>query len=91
MEFGKWRGRMVAELPTDYLQWLARTIKQDHQKDLLKAVHLELDIRGTTLKMDPSERNRAYFAANRDLFPLPCEEGRIFDESRWDGLKNGTS
>ena len=84
LDFGKYNGRMISDVPNNYLQWLASNVK--NRQHLETAIREEMNARGIVREMDPSEQNLAYFAANRDQFPLPCEPGKVFHVSRWNGI-----
>jgi uncharacterized protein (DUF3820 family) len=53
MPFGKYQGRLIADLPGGYLAWFARTGFPPGQLGRLLALMLELDHNGLKPLLDP--------------------------------------
>lgn len=53
MPYGKYRGRLIADLPGAYLAWFARTGFPKGELGRLLALMLELDHNGLSSLLDP--------------------------------------
>jgi uncharacterized protein (DUF3820 family) len=53
MPFGKYKGRLIADLPGNYLAWLARTGFPPGELGTLLALMHELDHNGLTSLLNP--------------------------------------
>ena len=53
MPFGKYKGRLIADLPGDYLNWFARTGFPTGEIGRLLALMQELDHNGLTPLLEP--------------------------------------
>ncbi|MEO8780214.1 MAG: DUF3820 family protein [Rhodanobacter sp.] len=56
MPYGKYRGRLIADLPGGYLAWFARTGFPKGELGRLLALMLELDHNGLSSLLDPLRR-----------------------------------
>ena len=57
MPFGKYKGRLIADLPGDYLNWFARTGFPTGEIGRLLALMQELDHNGLTPLLEPLRPN----------------------------------
>jgi uncharacterized protein (DUF3820 family) len=53
MPFGKYKGRVIADLPGNYLNWFARKGFPTGEIGILLALMQELDHNGLTALLDP--------------------------------------
>lgn len=53
MPYGKYKGRLIADLPGQYLNWFARTGFPRGELGLLLALMQELDHNGLSSLLDP--------------------------------------
>ena len=53
MPYGKYKGRVIAELPGNYLNWFAREGFPDGEIGRLLALMQEIDHNGLTFLLDP--------------------------------------
>ena len=53
MPYGKYQGRLIADLPGAYLAWFARTGLPNGELGRLLALMLELDHNGLSSLLDP--------------------------------------
>jgi hypothetical protein len=58
MPYGKYQGRLLAELPGAYLAWFARKGFPDNALGRLLALMLELDHNGLSSLLDPLRNAR---------------------------------
>jgi hypothetical protein len=58
MPYGKYKGRVIADLPGDYLNWFARQGFPPGEIGLLLALMQELDHNGLTSLLDPLRNGR---------------------------------
>ena len=58
MPYGKYQGRLLADLPGAYLAWFARTGFPDGELGRLLALMLELDHNGLTPLLQPLRQPR---------------------------------
>lgn len=58
MPYGKYRGRLIADLPGAYLAWFARQGFPDTALGRLLALMLELDHNGLSTLLDPLRNGR---------------------------------
>lgn len=56
MPFGKYKGRLIADLPGDYLAWFAREGFPKGETGRLLALMLEVDHNGLASLLDPLRR-----------------------------------
>jgi len=56
MPFGKYKGRLIADLPGQYLNWFARKGFPPGEIGLLLALMQELDHNGLSSLLDPLRR-----------------------------------
>ena len=56
MPFGKYKGRLIADLPGNYLAWFARKGFPKGETGRLLALMLELDHNGLSHLLDPLRR-----------------------------------
>jgi uncharacterized protein (DUF3820 family) len=56
MPYGKYQGRIIADLPGNYLNWFARTGFPKGELGQLLALMQELDHNGLTSLLDPLRR-----------------------------------
>ena len=56
MPYGKYKGRVIADLPGHYLNWFAREGFPQGELGRLLALMLELDHNGLTALLDPLRR-----------------------------------
>lgn len=59
MPYGKFQGRLIADLPGGYLAWFARTGFPDGELGRLLALMLELDQNGLSSLLDPLRLRRS--------------------------------
>lgn len=59
MPFGKYKGRLIADLPGNYLAWFAREGFPPGELGRLLALMLELDHNGLKPLLDPLRKGRA--------------------------------
>ncbi len=57
MPFGKYKGRVIADLPGNYLNWFARKGFPTGEIGILLALMQELDHNGLTSLLDPLRKN----------------------------------
>jgi hypothetical protein len=58
MPYGKYQGRLIADLPGAYLAWFARKGFPDNALGRLLALMLELDHNGLSALLDPLRQAR---------------------------------
>ena len=58
MPFGKYKGRLIADLPGNYLTWFAREGFPQGQIGRLLALMHEIDHNGLKALLDPLRKNR---------------------------------
>ena len=58
MPYGKYQGRLLADLPGAYLAWFARTGFPDGELGRLLALMLELDHNGLSPLLEPLRKPR---------------------------------
>lgn len=56
MPFGKYKGRLIADLPGNYLTWFAREGFPDGELGRLLALMHEIDHNGLSALLDPLRR-----------------------------------
>jgi uncharacterized protein len=56
MPYGKYKGRVIADLPGDYLNWFARKGFPPGEIGMLLALMQELDHNGLSSLLDPLRR-----------------------------------
>ena len=56
MPFGKYKGRLIADLPGNYLNWFAREVFPPGELGKLLALMHELDHNGLSSLLDPLRR-----------------------------------
>lgn len=56
MPFGKFKGRLIADLPGNYLTWFAREGFPDGETGRLLALMHEIDHNGLSALLDPLRR-----------------------------------
>lgn len=59
MPFGKYKGRLIADLPGDYLNWFAREGFPAGEIGRLLALMHEIDHNGLTFLLDPLREKKA--------------------------------
>ncbi|MDP3636914.1 MAG: DUF3820 family protein [Azonexus sp.] len=57
MPYGKYKGRLIADLPGNYLNWFAREGFPDGEIGRLLALMQELDHNGLSSLLDPLRQN----------------------------------
>lgn len=57
MPYGKYKGRLIADLPGDYLNWFARKGFPPGEIGLLLALMQELDHNGLSSLLEPLRKN----------------------------------
>ena len=57
MPYGKYQGRLIADLPGNYLNWMARTGFPKGELGQLLALMHELDHNGLSSLLDPLRNN----------------------------------
>ena len=57
MPFGKYKGRLIADLPGNYLNWFARKGLPSGELGILLALMQELDHNGLTDLLGPIRKN----------------------------------
>jgi uncharacterized protein (DUF3820 family) len=57
MPFGKYKGRVIADLPGNYLNWFARKGFPSGEIGILLAIMQELDHNGLTSLLDPIRKS----------------------------------
>jgi uncharacterized protein (DUF3820 family) len=57
MPFGKYKGRVIADLPGNYLNWFARKGFPTGEIGILLALMQELDHNGLTSLLDPIRKS----------------------------------
>ena len=63
MPFGKYKGRLIADLPGNYLNWFARAGFPPGETGRLLALMQEINHNGLTALLAPLRRGAASFAA----------------------------
>ncbi|MBK9160328.1 MAG: DUF3820 family protein [Nitrosomonadales bacterium] len=58
MPYGKYKGRLIADLPGNYLNWFARTGFPPGELGQLLALMQELDHNGLSALLDPLRKKR---------------------------------
>jgi hypothetical protein len=58
MPFGKYKGRVIADLPGNYLNWFAREGFPEGEIGRLLALMQEMDHNGLTFLLDPLKAGR---------------------------------
>ena len=58
MPFGKYKGRVIADLPGSYLNWFARESFPDGEIGRLLSLMQEMDHNGLTFLLDPLKAQR---------------------------------
>ena len=66
MPFGKYKGRLVADLPGDYLRWFAREGFPKGEIGRLLALMHEIDHNGLSSLLDPLRKRQARGALGRN-------------------------
>ncbi len=70
MPYGKYKGRLIADLPGHYLNWFARTGFPPGEIGQLLALMHELDHNGLSGLLDPLRRMNINGAQNHELLGL---------------------
>jgi uncharacterized protein (DUF3820 family) len=65
MPFGKYKGRLVSDIPEDYLEWFADNVKT--KPDLAAAVNMALGRQGQPQKSGPSQSQQSKSAPSLTL------------------------
>ena len=74
MPYGKYKGRLIADLPGRYLNWFAREGFPPGEIGLLLALMQELDHNGLSSLLDPLRKRSGNNSISRSREPL-CRAG----------------